>query len=214
MALSEKEQQQINTLVGRFEADTGIQAVAAVVERADAYPELPWKGYAIGSALGALAVVLYPHPLTDWSAASTLGYHAMAIIGAGALVAAATLVPALGRLLLDRVRAEGEVRQRATVMFLERGIFRTAARRAVLLLVSRFERVTIVLRDTGLAQYTSPEGLAHVAAAMRAALPRGEAAAFEAGLDELRVLLGSHGYVATAAGANELDDGVVMERGA
>jgi uncharacterized membrane protein len=214
MALSEKEQQQINTLVGRFEADTGIQAVAAVIERADAYPELPWKGYAIGSALGALAVVLYPHPFTDWSAASTLAFHAMAILGVGALVAAATLVPALGRVLLDRVRAEGEARQRAAAMFLEREIFRTAARRAVLLLVSRFERVTVVLRDTGLAQYTSPQGLEHVAASMRAALSRGEAAAFEAGFQELRALLSTHGYVAAAAGSNELDDGVVMERGA
>ena len=214
MALSEKEQQQINTLVGRFEADTGIQAVAAVVERADAYPELPWKGYAIGSAIGALAVVLYPHPLTDWSAASTLAFHAMAILGAGALVAAATLVPALGRLLLDRVRAEAEVRQRAAVIFLEREIFSTSSRRAVLLLVSRFERVTVVLRDIGLAQYTSPEGLGHAAAAMRAALPRGEAAAFEAGFQELGALLRAHGYVATSAGSNELDDGVVMERGA
>ena len=50
MALSEKEQQQINTLVGRFEANTGIQAVAAVVDKADAYPELPWY---VATALGA-----------------------------------------------------------------------------------------------------------------------------------------------------------------
>ena len=121
MALSQKEQQQINTLVGRFEADTGIQAVAAVVDRADAYPELPWKAYAIGSALGAFAIVLFPHRLLDWSEA-------------------ATLVPALGRLVLDRVRAEGEARQSAAVMFLEREIFRTSARRAVLLFLSRAGR--------------------------------------------------------------------------
>lgn len=215
MALSVKEQQQINTLVGRFEADTGIQAVAAVVDRADAYPELPWKAYAIGSALGALAAVLYPYPLTDWSGASTLAFHAMAILGAGAVCAAASLVPVAGRLLLDRVRAEGEARQCASAMFLEREIFRTSTRRAVLLLVARFERVTVVLPDTGLAKYASPAELDSVAAAMRAALSSGgEAAAFEAGFRSLQGLLQAHGYVPTALGANELDDAVVMEKGA
>jgi uncharacterized membrane protein len=215
MALSEKEQQQINTLVGRFEADTGVQAVAAIIDKADAYPELPWKGYAIGSALGALAVVLFPHPLTDWSGTATLAFHAMAILGAGALCAAATLVPAMGRLLLDRVRAEGEVRQCALAMFLEREVFRTRSRRAVLLLLSRFERVTVVLRDTGLAPYTPTAGLDRVAAAMRTAFLRGgEAAAFEAGFRELGVLLESQGHTATALEANELDDGVVVEKGA
>jgi len=215
MALSEKEQQQINTLVGRFEADTGIQAVAAVVEKADAYPELPWKGYAIGSALGALAVVLYPFPLTAWSGISSLAFCAMAILGAGAIAAAATLVPAVGRLLLDRVRAEGEARQCAATLFLERELFRTKARRSALLFVSRFERVTVVLPDSGLAQHAPRAGLDRVAAAMRSALLHGgEVAAFEAGFASLQTLLQSHGYVATAFEANELDDGVIVEKGA
>lgn len=214
MALSEKEQQQINTLVGRFEADTGIQAVAAVIDKADAYPEIPWKGYAIGSALGALAIVLYPHPLTDWSGVSTLAFHAMAILGAGAVLAAATLVPGVGRLLLDRVRAEGEARQYAAALFLERELFRTKTRRAALLLVSRFERVTVVLPDTGLSQHAPRTGLDQVAAAMRAALLRnGEVAAFETGFDDLRALLHAHGYVATALEGNEIDDAVIMEKG-
>ena len=98
-------------------------------------------------------------------------------------------------------------------MFLDREIFRTSARRAVLLLVSRFERVTVVLPDTGLTRYAPPAELDRVAAAMRAALPRGEAAAFEAGFRSLQALLQPHGYVATAPGANELDDTVVLEKG-
>jgi len=214
MALSVKEQQEINTLVGRFEADTGIQAVAAVVDRADAYPEIPWKGYAIGSALGALAAVLYPYAPTDWSGVSTLAFHAMAILGAGAVCAAASLVPAAGRVLLDRVRAEGEARQCASAMFLEREIFRTSTRRAVLLLVARFERVTVVLPDTGLARYASPAELDRVAGAMRAALTGGGVeAAFEAGFKSLQALLLAHGYVPIALGTNELDDTVVVEKG-
>lgn len=41
MPLSRKERQQINTLVARVEAYTGIQAVAAVTAKAEAYPEIP-----------------------------------------------------------------------------------------------------------------------------------------------------------------------------
>ena len=58
MPVSQKEQQEINSLVARFEAGTGIQAVAAIVRKADAYPEIPWKAYAIGSAIGAAPLVL------------------------------------------------------------------------------------------------------------------------------------------------------------
>ena len=50
MPVSEKEQQQINSLVARLEAATGIQAVAAVVTKVDVYLETPWKAYAIGAA--------------------------------------------------------------------------------------------------------------------------------------------------------------------
>src|SRR5688572_27814052 len=111
MAVSEKEQQQINTLVRRFESDTGIEAVAAVVGKADAYPEIPWKAYAMGSALGALVVVFFPLLLTDWNVMWTLTLAAMVLLGTGAVLAtAAAFFPAFGRLFLDRVRAEGEAR--------------------------------------------------------------------------------------------------------
>lgn len=216
MPLSEKEQQQINTLVGRFEADTGIQALAAVVGKADAYPEIPWKAYAIGSALGALAVVFSPLPLVDWSGGSTFAFHAMAILGAGAvLTAGAAFIPAFGRLFLDRVRAEGEVRQYSLALFVERELFRTSARRAVLLLISRFERVAVVLPDSGLVQYAPAGELGRVAAAMRAAfVSRGEVAGFEAGFHSLKGLLDARGFSATASNSNELDDTVVTEKGA
>src|SRR5688572_21782136 len=130
MAVSEKEQQQINTLVRRFESDTGIEAVAAVVGKADAYPEIPWKAYAIGSALAALAItsspVLFPLLLTDWNVMWTLTLAAMVVLGTGAVLAtAAAFFPAFGRLFLDRVRAEGEARQYATAMFVDREIFCT-----------------------------------------------------------------------------------------
>jgi hypothetical protein len=59
MPLSDKERLQINTLVTRFESATGVQAVAAVTRKADAYPEIPRKAFALGASLGALAAALH-----------------------------------------------------------------------------------------------------------------------------------------------------------
>jgi putative membrane protein len=216
MPVSEKEQQQINTLVARFEAATGIQAVAAVVAKADAYPEIPWKAYAIGSALGALTVACFPLVLADWNVASTLAYYAMAIVGGGVMfAAAAAFVPAAGRLFLDRIRAEAEVRQYGLAMFVERQIFCTAERCAILLLVSRYERIAVILPDTGLAQFAPRAEVEQIAAAMRDALTkRGAVAAFEAGFEGLKALIQVRGYVPTRLGANALDDSVIAEKGA
>lgn len=57
MPLSEKEQHEINTLVGRFEAATDVDALAGVIQKADAYPAIPWKAFAVGCALGVSAFV-------------------------------------------------------------------------------------------------------------------------------------------------------------
>jgi len=215
MSLSQKERQQINTLVGAFESDTGIQAVAALTGKADAYPEIPWKAFAIGAALGALAVACFPLVLADWNAASTLAHGAMAIIGAGVLLAAAAaFVPPAGRLFLDRVRAEGEVRQYGLAMFIERQIFCTPERCAILLLVSRYERMAVILPDTGLAQFAPRAELERIAGEMRAALVRrGVAEAFEAGFEGLRALIQVRGYMPKPLAANTLDDTVIAEKG-
>lgn len=216
MPVSEKEQQQINSLVGRFEAATGIQAVAAVGAKADVYPEIPWKAYAIGSALAALAVTCFPFLLADWDSASTLAYYAMAIAGTGAAFAAmAAFVPAAGRLVLDRIRAESEVRQYGLAMFVERQIFCTPERCAILLLVSLYERVAVILPDTGLAQYAPRDETERIAGLMNAALASGGVvAALEAGLEGLSALLTLRGYAPRAPGANVLEDAVITEEGA
>jgi putative membrane protein len=214
MSLSEKEQQEINSLVARFEAGTGIQAVAAVVGKVDAYPELPWKAYAIGSALGALTIVLPLDALAHWSTPTLIALHAMIILGAGAaLAAAAAFVPSVGRLFLDRLRAEAEGRQYAQMLFLEREFFRTSDRCAVLVLVARFERTAVILADKGLAAFAPAAALERIAASMRSAIAAGRpAAAFEIAFDELTELLELR-PVGKGASANTLDDGVVVEKG-
>lgn len=214
MPVSDKEQQQINTLVARFETGTGVEAVAAIVRKADAYPEIPWKAYAIGSALGASAIVLPIGPLAHWSATAPLILHALSVLGAGAALAAlAVFAPAAGRLFLDRLRAQAEVRQYAQAMFLERELFSTADRRALLVFVSRFERTAVIVADKGLAQCLPAPELDRIASAMQPVLAhQGVTAAFEFAFDALSALLRTRD-AGPSARANALDDAVVVERG-
>lgn len=220
MPLTEKERQQINTIVARFEADTGIQAVAAVTSKADAYPEIPWKAYAMGSVFGAALAALNPLVISGWGHASIIAFDAMLILSCGATLSLlAAFVPAIGRLFLDRMRAHGESEQYAQSLFLERQLFGTRSRRAVLIVLCRFERMAAVVTDVGLAQYTPRAALQALGSEARSALARGRggdlAATFEMMFDRVKTLLVDSGCEITPLEANEIDDGVVVtERGA
>ena len=215
MPVSEKEQQEINSLVLRFEADMGIEAVAAVMRKADFYPEIPWKAFALGSAIGAFATALFPLLVTDWSVTATAAYTAMAILGAGsACAAAAALISPFGRLFLDRIRARAEARQYALGIFVEREVFRTRERSAVLLLIARFKGVVVILADTGLAQFAPAEELEQIAGTMGAALKtHGPIAAFEGGFKALEASLRRRGYRSSAQAENVLDDAMLAQQG-
>jgi putative membrane protein len=216
MPLSQKERQQINTLVARFEADTGIQAVAAMTGKADVYPEIPWKAYAMGSAVGALIAGFAPPLFADWTHASLIAFDAMLVLAAGAAVSiGAALVPALGRLFLDRARAHTEAQQYARSLFLQRELFRTSQRRAVLVLLCRYERAAIVLADTGLTPYAPRAELAAIEQATGALLSRaGAVPAFELAFERIKSVLKQGGLAITPGAPDELDDDVVLEKGA
>ena len=49
MHVTEEEQRQINKLVSEAEAQSGIQALIVIVSKADAYPEIPWKAFAMAA---------------------------------------------------------------------------------------------------------------------------------------------------------------------
>ena len=99
------------------------------------------------------------------------------------------------RLFLQRERAEAEARQRAKALFLERELFATADRTAVLLFASRYERVAVVVGDRGYNGRVSEAEWASVVVAMTARFREGDAAAaFAAGLDALERLLVEKGF--------------------
>jgi uncharacterized membrane protein len=110
-----------------FEARTGVEAVAAVVDRSDRYHGLRWRAFAAGASLAALGVVVADFLRPDWTGAHAALVTAVAILAEGLGAALlATLSRPFERLFLQRERAEGEARQRARALFLERELFRDA----------------------------------------------------------------------------------------
>ena len=215
MLLSTKEQQEINALAQQFEAASGAQAVAAVVGKADDYPDIPWKAFALGAGLAALAVVADEFIRPDWASIHSPLRDVAAILAVGVLSAMLVAwVPGLARLLLNRERAATEVQQYAEGVFLRREMFRTAERVGILILVCRFERKVYILPDTGIGQHLTRADLDAAIAAMTPQLAQWQpAGAFRAGFAALSASLAKTAFRPQAHG-NELPDGAVVETGA
>lgn len=214
MHLTEQEQQQINELVAEVEAKSGAQVLVAVIGKADAYPEIPWKAFAVGAAVAALFVAVKELLHLDWASMHSVVFDVVVVLGAGAALGLLTIfAPPLARLFLDRLRAETEVRQYAQALFLERGVFQTHERIGVLVLVSLFERKVVILPDAGIRRHVTDEQIESVIAQMTPLLAeRRIVAAAKAGLTALAALLHEK-LTREDAHGNELADTVVQERG-
>lgn len=202
--------------VRAVERRTGVQVVVAAIERADVYHGLRWRAFAFGAALsgavmalgGALRPWLVPEPAPFWAVAG--------VLASGALCAlAATFSPAVARLFLEPLRAQAEVRQRAAVLFLERELFATRGRDAVLLLACGFERQAAVLADRGFHARVTAEEWRSVEAVIASHLRAGRLPeALPAGLDTLESLLVGKGFAPASGKANELPDRPLAGSGA
>lgn len=209
-----KEQQEINELAQNFERATGAQVVAAVVGKADDYPDIPWRAFALGAGLTALAVVLDEFIRPDWASIHTPVRDVAVILAAGVLSAlVAAFVPRFARLFLNRERAAAAVRQYAQGLFLQREIFRTTERSGLLIMVCRFERKVYILPDTGISRHLARGDLGPVIATMAPHLAGWQpVAAFRTGLDAMASLLKQKNIHLQSHG-NELQDGAVVEEG-
>jgi len=191
-----------------FETRTGVEVVAAVVDRSDRYHGLRWRAFAAGASLAAFVVVIADLLRPDWTGAHASLITAVAILAVGlgsALLA--TLSRRFERLFLQRERAEGEARQRAKALFLERELFATPDRSAVLLFASRYERVAVVLGDRGYDGRVSAAEWDGVVAAMTSRFSDGDATtAFIAGFDALEALLIEKGFHGNGERRNILPD--------
>jgi putative membrane protein len=212
MHVNEEEQRQINKLVAEAEEHSGIQALIVIVSKADAYPEIPWKAFALAAAFTALIVMANALYSPEWSAARA-GLLAGGIILAGAVSALLTLfIPSFARLFLSAMRAEAEVRQHAEAVFLQRGLFETRARIGTLVFIARFEREAVIVADTGVRRHVSEQQLTGITAQAKPLLGRaGLVAACAACLSGLTLLL--QDLIVPSVSGDEIQDTLVQERG-
>jgi putative membrane protein len=185
--LDDRKRQDLDRRVAEAERITGAEIVLAVARRCDAYPELPWKAFALGAAVTGLAAcvrdVLHP----SWTSDAAVLLAIAATLAAGAACALlCVLLPRFARIFLDRHRAESEALQYAQSLFVSRNLASTKGRSGILLLVGLFERRVIVLPDAGIAARLDAEAIAGIAAAMTSAMKSsGVGGALEAGIARL-----------------------------
>ncbi len=175
MLLSTEEKSHIIGEAERVEARTGVQILAVLAEKSDAYPEIPWKAFSLGTALAALALTAAALTTSRWASAAPLLW-VTTMLGAGIVFALAGIfLPHVARLFLGEGRAEAEVQQFAQSLFLERGLSRTRERNAILVLASRFERRSAVVADTGIADRVFQADLDKICADLDRSMARGTA---------------------------------------
>jgi putative membrane protein len=213
--LSAAEASAIEARSAEVEARVGIQIVAAIIDKADAHVELPWKAFAMGAVLAGLALVVADAVRPQWLTANAALVDTVTILacgGASALLA--IFAPSYARLFLRSTRRDYSVRRHAQTLFLERGLFATRQRNGVLILVSCFERRVELLADTGLHQHVSEAQWRPVIARMTPLLrERRFADALLAGLAATEKLLAGKGFKPAPGTVNELPDRPIEESG-
>ena len=216
MFLSSAESSTIATRIADVEASTGVQVVVAVVGCAARYPEARWKSFALGVSLSALIIGGLGIVRPEWSMAASAFEGVIAVLAAGIANAfVATYLHSYQRVFVRHNRAAAEVRQYAEGLFLAHELFATPARTAVLIVVSRFERVVVVHADRGFTDRIAVTEWEGVVAPMTVALRSDELVdAVQAGLAALHSLLVRRGFDATGARAGDLPDRPLEERGA
>lgn len=216
MYLTRTEADAIEARTAALEEHAGVQVVTAVIGKADHYVELPWKAFALGAVLAALAVVVADWLRPDWVGAHVALMHVLTILGIGCMSAlVAIYVPAYARLFLTIPRRDSEVRQYAQSMFLRRELFNTRDRNGILVLVCLFEHKVEILADAGLHGRVGEPQWRSVIARMTPALAAGRIAeALLQGLARLDEILREKGPKPQADTTNELGDRPIEERGA
>ncbi|MDI6743016.1 MAG: TPM domain-containing protein [Smithella sp.] len=212
-SLREDEKNRLETLVVETEKRTGSQVVLSVIERCDAYPEIPWKAFALGCSIASVfALNMTMVNSFDSPEDAVMLALVMILAAGGGLALLCIFFPDFARLFLQKSRAATETRQYAESFFLSREMFATGRRKSVLLLVGLFERQIVVLPDTGLADKINDKAVESITVVMRPLLRSGKTAeALEAGLKKLAEMIS--GPQTHCPWKNELPDDVIEEKG-
>jgi putative membrane protein len=200
--------------VAALESATGVELVAAVIARADSYPEIPWRAFALGASFAAAAAVARALLQPGWESFEAAAETAVAMLAAGGAAALLTVwVAPFARLFLPRARREAEVLQCAQAMFLEADLHRTSGRDAILLLVSLFEHEVVLLPDRGIRDRLPADRLRPVLAAVTARLANGQLReALLDGITRLEQALAAGGFRARPGESSEIPDDLLRGR--
>jgi putative membrane protein len=200
--------------VAALESATGVELVAAVIARADSYPEIPWRAFALGASFAAAAAVARGLLHPGWESFEAVVETAVAMLAAGAAAALLTVwIAPFARLFLPRARRQAEVLQHAQAMFLEADLHLTRRRDAILLLVSLFEHEVVLLPDRGIRDQLPAERLEPVVSAVTARLAEGQLQdALLAGIARLEEALAASGFHSRPGETSELPDNVIQVR--
>ena len=207
--ISADETATVERAIARVEAATGVQIVAAIVPKSDAYPELPWRAFALGASLTGLLALVLDVMRPDWLTAQALLVQTLAILAGGAIAGLAAMrIASFARLFLGAQRASVEARQCAESLFLTRELFATPRRDAVLMMVSEFEHRVVIVPDVYCRGKVTSAEWEGVVARMTPLLRAAKIAdAFVAGLDAMQALLTGKGFAPPPdAGPNILAD--------
>ena len=217
MLLSKAEADAITARSVELESRVGVQVIAAIIGKADAHVELPWKAFALGAVLSGLAMVVADLARPQWLTVNVALVDTVTILGTGAASALlAVFVPAYARFFLRSTRRDAEVRRYAEALFLRHELFKTRERNGILILVSCFERKVEILADVGSHRRVSDAEWRPVIARMTPLLrERRFAEALQEGLAAAEELLAAKALNARVdAGAqNELPDRPIDEGG-
>ena len=197
MFLTAADSQAIEQRVHALERAIGIQVVTMVVDKCDVYPETVWKAFALGSSLAALVVAVGDVLQPEWLTSAAIITSIVSMLAIGALCALASVyIPGFARLFLRDTRAAAEAQQYAKAQFLDRQLFATKERTAILVLVAMLERRVVILTDTGLRDAVTVAEWDAVIATMTERLRAGAPCdALLAGLDAIGNLLSTKGVV-------------------
>src|SRR5262249_6546758 len=151
--------------------------------------------------------------LEPWVPSVTVLFPTVAFLGSAAACALlAIFVPPFARVFLRETRRHAAVKEYAQSLFLRHELFRTRRRTAVLILVSRFERLVEILPDTGLHGRIDETEWRQVIDAMAPHLREARPFhALEAGIAAVESLLVSKGFHAGADATNELPNRPIEE---
>lgn len=154
---SSLELEQIRNAVRESEKTTSAEIVPVFYERSGFYPDAQWKSGAMFSLIWSFLVYIYFRIYSlDWSPKLEFFFLSQMFMGVLGFLIAYFWKP-WQRLFIERSDMKKRVWDKAQAVFLKEGVFQTKNRTGMLLFISFFEKEAVIIGDSGINRFVSPE---------------------------------------------------------